>query len=137
MCKVGGFLMINSVSSVSFRANAPADIISRPGTYAIVDADPKAAKKEKHSNLKGAALALGSAVLISGALIYGSKGGKWFKPIEGELKDAKLMDKISHYLNKAGSKLDEKVWTPIVNLFKKGKGEEAAEKAATKVETVA
>lgn len=122
--------MISSVSSVSFKANAPVDPISRPGAYTKPESAPaNAAPKKKGKFLKTLAATVAAAVVVAGGLVYGAKNGKWFKQVEN-LADAKFMDKAKHYLAVAGNAIDEKVWTPIVEAVQKLKPAKAESEAA-------
>lgn len=110
--------MISSVSSVSFKANAPVDPISRPGAYAKPNSVPAdSAPKKKGKFLKALAATVAAAVVVAGGLVYGAKTGK-LKTVEN-LADAKLLEKVGHYLSVAGKAIDEKVWQPIVKAVEK------------------
>ncbi len=122
--------MIGSVSSVSFKANAPMDPISRPGAYTRPDSAPvNAAPKKKGKFLKALAATVAAAVVVAGGLVYGAKNGKWFKQVDN-LADAKMMEKAKHYLAVAGNKIDEKVWTPLVLAVEKLKPAKSKDAAA-------
>ena len=54
---------------------------------------------------------------IGTVLVLGARRN-WFKALE-TLEGAKFFDKVGHYLNKAGSWLNENVVLKVANLFKK------------------
>ena len=126
--------MINSVSSVSFKSNAPVqsaqERISAPGKYTMPEASaqkPEQAPKKKHGFLKALAGIVVAAAVVGGALLLGVKKGGLKVLDELNLKDAKFMEKAKHYLAKAGEWVDTNIWQKISI-----KGE----KAASKVEAV-
>ncbi len=130
--------MISSVSSVSFKSNAPVqsaqERISAPGKYTMPEASaqkPEQAPKKKHGFLKALAGIVVAAVVVGGALLLGVRKGGLKVLDEVNLKDAKFMEKAKHYLAKAGEWVDTNIWQKI-----SVKGKKAAEEAASKVEDV-
>lgn len=135
--------MIDSVSSVSFKAAAPTyDAISRPGKYTMAPKETVVPeKKNSHKGLKWAVGLAATALTVCGLLIAGNKQG-WFRMLdETALKGAGIMDTCKHYLGKAGDFLTQKAWEPTVRFvtetvpnkckdlwarIKPGKAEEAA-----------
>ena len=144
--------MINSVSSVSFKAATPQDALSRPGKYSLAPKETVVPeKKNSHKALKWIAGITATALAACGLLILGHKQGKFTKLADNAIKEAKFMDKVNHYLAVAGEKLSTKVWDPAAKfvtedipakckeLWKKikpGKAEETAEAVAEKAAEV-
>ena len=108
--------MINSVSSVSFKAATPAnDPISRPGKYSMVPKENLVSeKKNNHKALKWIAGLATTALAVCGLLIAGNKQGWFTKLGKKELESATLLKKASHYLGEAGEFLTKKAWEPTV-----------------------
>ena len=104
--------MINSVSSVSFKAATPQDALSRPGKYTTIPKEAAPEKKNSHKTLKWIAGITATALAACGLLILGHKQGKFTKLADDAIKNAKFMDKVNHYLAVAGEKLSVKVWDP-------------------------
>lgn len=118
--------MISSVSAVSFKANTPGvqaqDPISRPGSYTKPEVAPSKAdkgSKKKHEFLKGLVGVVVAAAVVGGALLVGFKKGALKVLDAGAVKDAKIMQKVGHYLGTAGKWLDSNVWQKIPFVAKK------------------
>lgn len=116
--------MVNSVSSVRFRGNE--EMLSRPGAFSKPVQDnasqlPTAEAKPKKS--KAGKIALG--ILAATVAVLGSAAAlKHFnvvKSFEGELANAKLMEKVSHYVAEFGQGVINKskgAYEWVAGLFK-------------------
>lgn len=133
--------MINSVSSVSFKANpAPSmqDIINAPGRYVRQDILPRDEVKVKDERkiIKTIVGLVAAGIAVAGTLLLGAKKG-WFKVLdETALGNAKFTEKVGHYLAKAGDFLDTKVWQKMTGLFNKAEKAEVAEKVENVAQAV-
>ncbi len=106
--------MINSVSSVSFKANPQnaQERLSAPGSFTKPQVVDK--PKKKGGFLKGLAKFVAAAIVVGGGVLLGYKKGV-FKVLP-HLENAKLMEKAGHYLGKAGEWIDDKAWSKLANL---------------------
>ncbi len=129
-------MMVNpvSVSNVRFCGETnTADVLGRAGKFSNGAAAPEAPaitaeqapkKKKSHKFLK----TIVTLAVVAGAL---SALPKVFpnaiKTIEKDaMKDAKFMQKAGHYLATVGEGIAKYTYKPIMNLFKRDKGETAA-----------
>lgn len=117
--------MINSVSSVNFGSTMVQgqNPLNRPGKYTMPNTtETEVAPKKKSKFLKGLAIALVATAAVLGGLALGAHKGI-FKVLDADaLADAKIMQKVGHYLGKAGNAISTTVggaWNRITNLFRK------------------
>jgi len=117
--------MINSVSSVSFKAAAPQyDALSRPGAYTNIPKEPKAGEKKDHKALKWIAGITVAAIAAGTLLAVGAKRN-WFKKLPEGTESAKFLEKVSDKLHTAGMWVAEKAeaaWAGIKKLPETCKG---------------
>ncbi len=135
-------MSISPVSGVSFRANEvdTTNLLERPGKYSL----PEAAKdeflapegeKKKSSWGKKLLKTLGVAAVIAAGLVALKKFDV-VKILNPEaLKEAKFLQKLGHYVAKAGDVIAKYTYEPLIALFKKAP--KVAEEATTAVTEVA
>lgn len=123
-----------SVSNVRFTANEGVNILERPGAFSKAPAGNDAAAvvadtdkpKKKHTALK----VLGGLVVVAAGLVALNKT-KVLKVIDDiALKDAKFMEKVGHYLGKAGEFIAKYTYDPVAGLCGKWFGKKGAEAVA-------
>lgn len=109
--------MINSVSSVSFKANPQSaqERLSAPGKFTKPQAIENAKPQKKGGFLKGLAKLVAAVIIVGGGVLLGYKKGLF--NVLPDLENAKLMEKAGHYLGKAGEWIDNKAWSKLANLF--------------------
>lgn len=120
-------MMVNGVSSVSFRSNsAPVnseDLLSRPGSFSRPMEQAPVAQKEpkKHSFLKTVAGLVVAAAVVAGGLFAAHKykpeifnAAKKFADFEGQDFIPKCKGYITTAIGKAGKAIDEQAVQPLV-----------------------
>lgn len=129
--------MIDSISSVSFKANDMQNLIGAPGQFPAVAQQPavdsfvREGEEEEKSSNTGLKVLLGTAIASLAAFIglgYAVKSGKLTKvevPTEGAL--AKVMAHIKNFGVTVGEKA-ESCYKTIAGWL--GRGEKAAEQVA-------
>ena len=131
-------MMVNPVSSVSFRANStqlPDDFLSRPGAYSMPaqEAPVQQQPKKKHTALKTIAGLVVAAAVIAGGLYFAHKNygeifneGKKYADIKN-IEDfmPRMKEYITTTIGKGGEKVEKgfnaiaetctKYWNKIFN----------------------
>ena len=114
-------MMVSPISSVRFCGEAKVLDLAREGAHAKQAAPVPEAEKQKSGTGKKVLNTVIGLVVAAGVLAALPKVfPKAIKTLDAEtLKDAKFMNKIGHYLAKAGEFIGKYTYKPIVRLFKK------------------
>lgn len=125
-------MMVNPMSSVSFRATTDAtSILERPGKYSNPAPEQQqtatqAAGEQKKSSGTGKKVfgTVATLVVIAGVLAALPKVfPKAIKSLsKEELANAKIMEKVGHYFAKTGETIAKYTYEPVVNLINKWRG---------------
>lgn len=128
--------MVSPISAVRFTANeAPAvNPLEREGAYSKPKTDvPADAPAKKSGTGKKVLKTVGVLAAVAAALIGLNKFGVTKVLESGALKDAKFMQKVGHYVGKAGEFLAKYTIDPLMKLF----GSKAAATVADDVSAAA
>lgn len=118
-------MMVSPISAVRFcgtdaAAATGTNNLDRPGAFAKPAAEtPVDAPKKKSGKGKKVLKTVGALALVAAALVGLNKFGVTKVLESGALKDAKLMQKVGHYVGKAGEAIAKYTYEPILKIFKK------------------
>lgn len=116
--------MVSPISAVRFTANeAPAvNPLEREGAFSRPRTDvPTDAPVKKSGKGKKILKTVGVIAAVAAALVGLNKFGVTKVLESGALKDAKLMQKVGHYVGKAGETIAKYTIDPLMALFKSKK----------------
>lgn len=137
-------MMVNpvSMSNVRFTAGEGTNVLERPGAFskpvdnqAAALNDEVAAKPKKKN--RAALLSLAGVVVAAATLAVLAKKNVVKTLNNVEFKEAKFMDKVSHYLAKAGEFIAKYTYDPVAKLCSKWFGGKKGEKVAEAASRIA
>ena len=116
--------MVSPVSAVNFRGTtAGVSPLEREGMYSKPSTEaPVEAPVKKSGKGKKVLKTVGTLAVVAAALVGLNKFGVTKVLESGALKDAKLMEKVGHYVGKAGEKIAQYTIDPLMKMIK-GKSE--------------
>lgn len=110
-------MSVGPVSMVNFRGN---EMLERPGKYSNKAPQEVPQQPEKKKMSVGKKVLVGTCFAVAAAMaLVGLKDMNVVKKLSQEaLKDAKIIDKVSHYLAVAGEFISKHTLDKIMPLFK-------------------
>ncbi len=128
--------MVSPISAVRFTANeAPAvNPLEREGAYSKQKTEvPADAPAKKSGKGKKVLKTVGALAAVAAVLVGLNKFGVTKVLESGALKDAKVMQKVGHYVGKAGEFIAKYTIDPLMKLFKSKKAAEVVEEVVEEV----